>query len=73
MLEDTLVDNITMIDLFADPFTFSEYHEVLILEGRQLLSALGGNLSFWIGASMLALLHIVVFIARMPFDCFSAR
>lgn len=66
-------DNLTMIDLFVDPFSFPQFDVSLAFEGRAVLAALGGNLSFWIGASLLALLHVIVFICRMPFDCYSAR
>jgi len=33
-----------------------------------LVAAIGGNLSLYLGASFLALIHIVVFIVKLPFE-----
>ncbi len=59
--------NTTSVRLLTDSFIYPIFFETLQMQPRQFLAQLGGNLSFWIGASFLALLHIVVSLVRVPF------
>lgn len=38
------------------------------MDFKSFLGRLGGNLSFWIGASFLVLLHSLMLIMRMPLE-----
>jgi len=63
-----IADNITSMRLRTDSFIYPIFSETWQIQPKQFLAQLGGNLSFWIGASFLALLHIVVSLVRVPFS-----
>lgn len=65
--------NKTTVILLADPFVYPFYEEYLLIEARQFLGTLGGNLSFWFGASFLVLLHVLVFLIRIPIELVKNR
>lgn len=51
----------------CDSFIYPEFREVEAISFKQLLSQLGGNLSLWMGASFIALLHGCMFVIELPF------
>ena len=38
------------------------------MEANRIVASLGGNLSLFLGASFLALIHIIVFFLKLPFE-----
>lgn len=66
--ESVFVDyNFIMIQEIST-FTFPLVVETLSMELRDLITSLGANLSIWLGASFLALIHIIVFFVKIPFE-----
>lgn len=53
--------------LFIDSFVYTVFEETILMDTRHFFSQLGGNLSFWLGASFLVLLHVMVFLVKLPF------
>lgn len=68
--KDGSLENETRLALLLDTFVHPAFMETYAITPRQFLAQLGGNLSFWIGANFLVILHIIVYIIRMPFSYF---
>lgn len=49
-------------------FTFPEVEERFAMDFTDLITRLGGNLSLWLNASFLALIHIFIFFMKIPFE-----
>lgn len=64
--ENNKDDNNTQLELSIDPFVYPFFEEFELIDFRQFLGTLGGNLSFWLGASFIVLLHVIIFIIRIP-------
>lgn len=60
-----------IVSLCVDTYFFPIFEEILLVGPKQFLAQLGGNLSLWIGASFLVLLHVLVSLFRMPFLYFN--
>jgi hypothetical protein len=58
----------TVVQLSSLKFIFLNVVEYKTMDERQLITSLGGNLSLYLGASFLALIHILVFFVKLPFD-----
>lgn len=56
-----LAFNWSRVEIFADRFSFCVLTEIQLLTAKQFLAQLGGNLSFYLGASFLVLIHICSF------------
>jgi len=67
----------TMIRLRCLKFVYQNVLEYKTMEEMQLITSLGGNLSLYLGASFLALIHICVFFVKLPFElvanCISSK
>lgn len=59
--------NTTNIQLVAKVMAYPIFQEMYSFGARQFLAQLGGNLSLWLGASFLVLLHILVSAAKMVY------
>jgi len=55
----------TILSVAVDPFLYPYVEEFELIDLRQYLGSLGGNLSLWLGASFIVLLHLVVFILKI--------
>lgn len=60
--------NLTRADLSVDSFLFPTFEEIALMDGKQFLTQLGGNLSLWLGASFIVILHVLTFILRLPYS-----
>lgn len=60
-----IVNSTTVISLSVDPFTFPLFEEFPLMTYKQFIAAIGGNLSFYLGISFIALIHIAVFLSQM--------
>lgn len=58
-------DNSTYVQLQVNRFVYPYFEEFLIMNQMTFLSNLGGNFSLWLGASFVAVLHVIVFLIRM--------
>lgn len=65
--------NISMLNINIASFIFPVFEDVSAMTSKQLLSQLGGNLSLWLGASFLVLLHVLIFIIYLPIDYYKNR
>jgi len=62
----------TLIALKLTKFGYEKVDVYIAMEFRGLTAALGGDLSLFLGASFLAVIHIVVHSIRLPFKyCWS--
>lgn len=58
--------NVTRFELATESFIFPFFEEKSAITFRQFLAQLGGNLSLWMGAGFLILLHLITFIIKIP-------
>lgn len=65
--EINLFNNAAIYISKISTFSYPEVVELKSMELRDLITCLGGNLSLWLGASFLAIIHIVVFFFTIPF------
>lgn len=63
----------TSIIIRIDSMIFPLFEEKSVISIKLFLTQLGGNLGLWLGASFLGLLHIFVFILKLPFVCLSRK
>jgi len=63
-----IVNATTIVMLHSRRNVYMRVVEYQTMDERQLIVSLGGNLSLYLGASFLALIHIVVFLLKLPFD-----
>lgn len=50
--------NGSRLELFADRLSFIHFQEMLLISPRQFLAQVGGNLSFYLGANFLVIIHV---------------
>lgn len=60
--------NCSFLNVNLASFIYPQFQEHLAMDFQILLGRLGGNLSLWLGASFLVLLHSFVFFLRLPFQ-----
>lgn len=58
--------NETYLSINVDVFSYSIIEELPFYGPKQLLSSLGGNLSLYVGASFLVLIHIFIYWIKQP-------
>lgn len=58
-------NNATQLTVSVDPFLYPFVEEFELIDFRQFLGSLGGNLSLWLGASFIVLVHLVVFMLKI--------
>jgi len=58
----------TVIGIRLTKFVYQKVDEYLTMDALTLIASLGGNLSLYLGASFLALIHIIVFFLKLPFE-----
>lgn len=61
-------DNLTELRLSVDSFLYPTLEEIPLMSFRRFLAQLGGNLSLWLGASFIVLLHVITFILKLPYE-----
>jgi len=66
---DWSYDNRTIAYFDIPSFVHPLFTEDLKMDFNGFLSALGGNFSLWVGASFIAVAHLVIFIIRAIIDC----
>lgn len=57
----------THMRIYAETFSFPLMEEVSLYGVKELIAFLGGNLSFYLGANFLVLLHALLYWVQMPF------
>lgn len=65
--------NITQYLLSIESFIYPTLEEIRAVNARQLMAQLGGNLSLWLGASFIVLLHIVIYLLKLPYMYFHSH
>lgn len=58
----------TELRIILASFIHPKFIEIEAISTKQFLAQLGGNLSLWIGASFLVLLHVIIFLLHLPFS-----
>lgn len=59
--------NLTQVYIYIQSFVYPTFIEVPALNFRQFLAQLGGNLSLWLGASFLVVIHLLVVLLKLPY------
>lgn len=54
----------TELSITVDSYSFPSFKEYPAMDFKGYISALGGNLNFYVGASFMALIHVVVYAVR---------
>lgn len=79
MIEKEPIDRVAFpnqtvrVVLEFDCFMYPIYEQILQMSGRTLLAQLGGNLSLWLGASFLVLLHMGIYMTQVAIKFFQPQ
>lgn len=63
-----ITDGTSALVLAVNSYVYPQFEEVSSTSTKQFLAQLGGNLSLWLGASFLVLVHMLVFFIQIPFQ-----
>lgn len=58
----------TSLQIYMDPLRYPVFEELSSMSGKQMLARLAGNLSLYLGANLVVLVHVVVFWIKAFFS-----
>lgn len=64
--KSNFINETTLLEIYVIQFSYPKVIEFLTMSLEDLIVRFAGNLSLWLGASFIALIHICVFLLKIP-------